>query len=249
MKLIVDRGNTLIKLALFNHNELIESLSFQKLSGIQLNGVLDEFEKKHACLGKIDRGLISTVVDDVDSIEAALKRRMTILRMEPTMPVPVKIEYQTINTLGTDRIALAVAGFKMFPNEDVLIVSAGTCITYEFISHDGVYQGGAISPGIGMRFKALNTFTGKLPLVSQIDEALLTGRSTEASIQSGVINGAKAEIRGMISQYESKYPSIKVILTGGDLKYFDKNSKSNIFAISNLILLGLNEILKYNAEL
>lgn len=148
--------------------------------------------------------------------------------------------------MGNDRIALAVAGSQLYPGRDVLIIGAGTCITYDFVSKNNEYFGGSISPGIHMRFKALNTFTDKLPLVQPENKPELIGNSTVGSITSGVMNGLYSEIDGIIDRYEKNFPEIQTILTGGDIIYFDKMLKNNIFANSNLVLKGLNMILDYN---
>ena len=134
----------------------------------------------------------------------------------------------------------------MFPGKNALLIETGTCITYDFIDSDGLYHGGGISPGIRLRFKALHTFTDKLPLIEPEKDPALIGDTTENAILSGVINGVKAEVSGLISSYESNYENLTIILSGGDLVYFDKNLKNNIFAVPNIVLKGLNIILEFN---
>ena len=150
--------------------------------------------------------------------------------------------------MGKDRLAAAVTGNHFFPNQNVLIIIAGTCITYEFVNTKAEYLGGAISPGISIRFKALHTFTGKLPLVEKKIKASIIGNTTENSILSGVINGCFYEVKGITYEYTDKYKDLKIILSGGDMKYFDKILKNSIFAISNIVLIGLNIILDFNAK-
>jgi type III pantothenate kinase len=134
----------------------------------------------------------------------------------------------------------------MFPDNNVLIIQTGTCITYEFVSGEGEYSGGSISPGIDMRLKSMNTFTAKLPLVKKQEIDYLIGKTTKESILSGVINGCIAEIDGIIDQYRKKFSELKVVAGGGDIFFFDKKLKNRIFATENLVLKGLNEILKFN---
>jgi type III pantothenate kinase len=122
----------------------------------------------------------------------------------------------------------------------------GSCITYDFLDAQGVYQGGAISPGLLMRFKAMHNFTAKLPLAEPLADVELIGRNTKTSLQSGVMHGVQAEIEGLISRYEANYKDLTVLIGGGDNKYFDKRFKVNIFAGSNLVLEGLNVIVDFN---
>ncbi len=160
--------------------------------------------------------------------------------------VPLINRYKTPETLGKDRLALAVGAVTKFPGENILAIDAGTTITYEFITNNNEYLGGAISPGIKMRFKALNNFTGKLPLITEIETDHLIGHDTKTSIQSGVLNGVIKEIDGIIDEYKNRFGALKVLVTGGDYIYFVKKLKNSIFATPNLVLEGLNKILIFN---
>ncbi len=249
MELIIDQGNTFTKVALFEGDQLLEVQTFDNIIHIQIDKLLPALENKYTQFGKIRSSIFSSVGTVPEEMIQSLSQNLRLYRLDANIRLPITIRYETPETLGNDRIALAVAGASQFPNEHVLVIDAGTCITYDYVNREREYLGGAISPGITMRFKALNTFTSKLPLIHQTDNPSLIGSSTKASIQSGVINGVIAEVMGIIKQYKTKYPSLKVIFTGGDLKYFDKNTKSDIFANPNLILVGLKEILEYNAKL
>ena len=141
-----------------------------------------------------------------------------------------------------------VAASELYPANDVLVIDAGTAITFDFINHKNEYKGGSITAGISLRFKALHTFTGRLPLIEADLPQFLTGRTTQESILSGVINGTCAEIEGMIQKYRQLYPDLVTLITGGDMFYFEKKMKNNIFAVPNLVLYGLNLILDYNFE-
>ena len=160
--------------------------------------------------------------------------------------MPFNNLYKTPNTLGVDRIALVAAAVKQFPNTNVLIIDAGTCITFDFVDVNASYLGGAISPGIKMRYKALNKFTANLPLIDALELHDFIGKNTEESIISGVLNGVKNEINGIIEDYYLKYLDLTVVLTGGDTNFLSKQLKSSIFANQNFLLQGLNEILKFN---
>ena len=154
--------------------------------------------------------------------------------------------YETPETLGYDRMAAVVGANEQFPHRDILVIDAGTCITYEFIDSKGQYHGGNISPGMQMRFKALHQFTGRLPLVDTNGRKLPMGRDTETAIRAGVMKGMEYEISGYIESMKHKYPELLVFLTGGDDFSFDSSVKSIIFADRFLVLKGLNRILNYN---
>ena len=167
--------------------------------------------------------------------------------MDDHTPLPIKNLYKTPQTLGKDRLAAAVAGHMRFSTDPVLVVNAGSCITFDVINEKGEYLGGSISPGIQMRFRALHTFTGKLPLITGKNLVALTGTTTGDSILSGVINGSLSEVEGIIAQYLQKYKNLHVILSGGDMKYFDTRLKIKTFAIPNIVTEGLYQILELNA--
>jgi type III pantothenate kinase len=155
-------------------------------------------------------------------------------------------KYDSPETLGKDRLAAAVAGNHLFPNQNVLVIDAGTCIKYDFINAQAEYLGGAISPGLQMRFNALHIFTEKLPLIELTVFKTLIGKNTTDSLLSGVINGTLSEIDGIIDQYREIYPEIQIVLSGGDAEYLVGKLKKGIFAVSNIVLQGLKIILDYN---
>ncbi len=156
---------------------------------------------------------------------------------------PVKLGYDTPLTLGADRLAAVAGAGYLFAGQDVLVIDAGTCITIDMLRKDATYMGGSISPGIDMRFKALHTFTARLPLVLKQQETPLTGTSTETSIKSGVINGVIAELSGIVRQYRRQYPGLVVVLCGGDSQFFDTKIDTPIFAVPELVHVGLARIL------
>ena len=248
MKIIIDFGNTLIKVALFYGDSLIDLRTFPNLPFEQLKSLIDEFEFKNSKYKPIKYVIISSVVNIPEEIIIYFNSKFNFVELNSKTALPVTIKYKTPDTLGNDRIAAVVGASGMFPSSDLLIVDAGTCITYDFINSKKQYFGGGISPGINMRFKALNNFTDKLPLVSQSQDVDLIGGTTQDSILSGVLNGVVAEIDGIIDKYKQKYPTLKIIFTGGDVNYFDKKLKNDIFADSNLVLKGLNIVLNHNLE-
>jgi type III pantothenate kinase len=180
-------------------------------------------------------------------LKIELNKQTQLLVFTNETPIPIKNMYESAQTLGSDRLAAAIGGYTLFPNQHVLVIDVGTCIKYNFTTNKNEYIGGGISPGLKMRLKALTTFTSRLPLV-EIDENFdtLIGKNTNDSILSGVIMGCIAEMEGIIERYQLLYPDMKIILTGGDTNFFEKRLKKPIFADQNLILKGLNEILEYN---
>ncbi|MCH7536209.1 MAG: type III pantothenate kinase, partial [Bacteroidetes bacterium] len=171
--------------------------------------------------------------------------RTTVFTAET--PIPIRNNYRSPETLGIDRLATAVGGAAQYPNQNLLIIDAGSAITYDFIDKDQGFMGGSISPGLAMRFQALNTFTENLPLVQQQTNVELTENTTEMGISAGVQNGVIAEMDGIIDRYRSKYDDLQIIATGGDLNFFNDKLKNHIFADSFLLLKGLNKVMEYNA--
>jgi type III pantothenate kinase len=243
MNLAVDIGNTNVKTGVFNKNELVSSMVFQKK---ELKKKLTEI----LTLKNINNIIVSSVLESRPSILNKAFPERNILFLNHNTPLPIINRYKTKTTLGYDRIAVSVGAYSMFNrNNNVLVVDAGTCIKYDFVNKKGEYMGGAISPGIEMRFKALHEFTDKLPKINKKEGNIkLSGNSTESSILSGVINGTIEEVKGIINNYRSKYLALKVVITGGDSEVFDKAVKNTIFADRNLALKGLNTILNYNIE-
>lgn len=241
MKLILDFGNTLQKAAIFDKNQLIAIKAFKKIS---LKNISD-----FTSLYNIDSAIISSVINYNSDIYNYLNTNYYFKELTSDTPIPVKNTYLTPDTLGKDRLAAVVAANDLYPKSDILVINAGTCITYDFIDKNKKYHGGAISPGITMKFKALHTFTDKLPLIENTKKLTpLIGNDTEKSILSGVINGTIAEIKNIISDYNQKYSHLNVVISGGDMKYFDKIIKNSIFAYPNIVLYGLNLILDFNAK-
>ncbi|MEI7500614.1 MAG: type III pantothenate kinase [Bacteroidota bacterium] len=241
MDLIVDLGNTNKKLAIFNDGRLIDIQLFSVLS----MKILHDFTRHYP---GIQNCIFSSVTSYRASITKFLSGNFHFFDFDENTLLPIINRYKSKKTLGKDRLAAAVAGANHFPGKNVLVINAGTCITYDFVSDRNEYFGGAISPGILMRFHALHTFSGRLPLVSFRNTMILTGKDTEESILSGVLTGSIAEIEGIANKYRQKYPDIEIILSGGDYKYFDKRLKISIFALPNIVIHGLHQILAFNVN-
>ena len=239
LNLIIDIGNTAAKVALFDGGEMVEVLT-------ESNQSLDCLEALCAKY-PVEQGIVATVIDLSERVLAALVALpFPLLWLDSKTPLPVTNLYETPETLGYDRMAAVVGANEQFPHRDILVIDAGTCITYEFIDSKGQYHGGNISPGMQMRFKALNQFTGRLPLIDSNGRKLPMGRDTETAIRAGVLKGMEYEISGYIESMKHKYPELLVFLTGGDDFSFDSSVKSIIFADRFLVLKGLNRILNYN---
>ena len=177
-----------------------------------------------------------------------IEKLFHLIRLSYKLKLPFKNKYKTPETLGADRIALIGAAMQNYSSNSVLVIDAGTCITFDFVNRKKEYYGGAISPGVEMRYKAINTFTTNLPLLELDYPKKLIGNSTENSIHSGIINGVLSEIEGVIERYKEFDEKLTVVLTGGDTNFLAKRLKNGIFANPNFLLEGLNYILNYNIK-
>ncbi len=241
MNIVVDIGNTLCKIGYFENQNLTKR---KEIPSRQPEAISDALLKNASKKNSI---IISSVSVIPQNIENILKQYKISIHLDCQTPVPIKNLYKTPKTLGPDRIALSCGATKIFPLQNTLIISCGTCLTYDFIDYEHKYRGGAISPGLKMRLRALHTFTKKLPLIEIESQPELIGQCTMSSISSGVFYGILHEVEGAIKKYKQQFSELAIILTGGDYLYFDKIINYNIFAQPNLLLEGLNEILNYNA--
>ena len=242
MNLIIDTGNTATKLAVFQLDKIIE------VQTISTKEMVFEVEKLLEKFSEIRQGLLSTVRTMDNSEVETLQKLLPIKILEASFKLPFENRYDTPLTLGVDRLALMAAAVKQCPNKNVLVIDAGSCITYDFMDSDQNYLGGAISPGLEMRYKSLEVFTSNLPSLQKTMPKQRIGSSTEASIHSGVVHGVLQEIEGTIKVYQNKYPDLTVILTGGDADFLCKQFKISIFADSNFLLEGLNFLLEFNSN-
>ncbi len=242
--LIIDQGNTLLKAALFVDNELLNLYTVPTKDYVSIKAIIHDLLKGYTA---IKYGIVSSVAQEIVPVTEWFGQ-MDWLIFDHTTSLPVNNQYHSPATLGKDRLAGVVAAAEMFPQKDVLVIDAGTAITYDFVTSGRVYRGGSIAPGLSLRFKALNHFTGRLPLLETEVFNELSGADTRTSILSGVMTGTRLELEGFIAEYKALYPELQVLITGGDAKYFDKMLKFNIFAAPNLVLIGLKLILQHNIE-
>ncbi|WP_018343499.1 type III pantothenate kinase [Cytophaga aurantiaca] len=235
MNIVLDVGNTYIKAGAFEGDTLCWTHVYSEMSEVILK--VQETKPAHVFVSSVRK----------DKLFDALTASTNLLYFNSETVLPIKIDYKTPDTLGTDRIAAAVGATVLYPKQHNLIFDLGTCLTHGIVDQDHIYHGGSISPGLEMRLKALPHYTAKLPLVEIPSEKIeLTGKSTTESILSGVICGMQFEIEGFVAAYQNKYPTINVLLTGGNSSLFEKRLKEAIFVVAELNLIGLNRILNYN---
>jgi type III pantothenate kinase len=241
VKICIDQGNSRTKIGIFEGDDLLETKSFDKFT---LRDI-DQIFSRHP----INATILSSVIHNNDLVVKKLNelsKKLIILSHETSLPI--KNNYTSPETLGKDRLAAVVGAAWLKPNSDLLVIDAGTAITYDFINKNKVYIGGNIAPGINLRLRALHEFTGKLPLVEADENSPLLGYDTRTAISSGVLQGIIFEMNGYITHLNIKYPELSVFLTGGSTFYFDRKLKNTIFAEKNLVLIGLNRILQLNVK-
>ncbi len=241
MNLIIDIGNTRTKLGIFGKGKLLRKAVFE--TGWGVNAL-----KAFIADRPVESAAVSTVAGLDKNIEHYLAGLKYYLKLTAATPLPLKNNYKSPETLGNDRLAAVAGAHFLFPGKACLAIDAGTCITYDFISAKGVYEGGNITPGINMRLKAMHTFTSGLPLVPLKKTNSSVGKDTRTSILTGALQGALLEMEGFIKHYEAAFGTLTAILTGGDADYFANKMKSEIFVNPNLVLIGLNQILNYNVQ-
>ena len=228
----VDIGNSSIKSAEFFDDGFDHIQNWSSL-----NDLNHEYEGAYF--------VVCTVGESRNEIENTLSNSFVL---NHDVPIPIRSEYKSPETLGLDRLAAAVGSHVTFPNDDLLIVDIGSCMTIDFLSGDGVFKGGFISPGPEMRLKAMNHYTNGLPLIdwTRNDNEIDIGKDTVSCMINGVFQGIVNEINGHFTTFNKKHPSLKVVLTGGFAKDFESNLKAPIFASSKIVLTGLHAIWKYN---
>ncbi len=239
MNLIIDAGNTYIKIAVFKESLLLYRTSIKSADLSKISYVLNQFSD-------IRFAIISSVSSVRLKELSPFLRELEVIELTVDLPLPFQINYKTPQTLGVDRIALVAAAHKKYKHRNCLVIDAGSCITYDFIDEKEVYQGGIIGLGLRMRYKSLNEYTARLPLLEPKMENNLIGKSTNSAMHNGVSLAMIVEINGIIDEFSNTYKDLVVILTGGDAHFLSKRLKSGIFAHSNFLIQGLNYILEYN---
>lgn len=243
MNLAIDIGNTLAKLAVIDDGQVVDFQKTEKIDSAFVEKILEENPE-------IEAAIIVSTGEYETAWEQMLEKRMKrFIRFGAETPIPIENGYATPQTLGLDRLAAAVAANALYPNSNVLIVDFGTAITVDFVSAEGRFLGGNISPGAATRFRALHHFTKRLPLCELDEDSVrLLGNSTRTAIESGVVNGIVYEIEGYIRDLQQRYNNLRIIFTGGESDFFAKRLKNTIFATYDLVAYGLNRILEYNAK-
>ncbi len=237
VNLVLDFGNTRIKGAFFEKNEPVETFVFANV---------EELLSHSSMLIKADKGMVCSVTQAHEQVVTALAPHLKLRVFEKTTRIPLRNGYNSAITLGSDRLAAAVGAYAEFPQQNSLVIDAGTCIKYNFTTSAAEYLGGAISPGIPMRLKAMGTHTHALPTLTINDASLqLIGRTTNESLLSGALLGAVCEVDGFIDRYREQYPDLVVVLTGGDAPLLADRLKNRFFASPLLLLKGIHTILDY----
>ncbi|MCB9320845.1 MAG: type III pantothenate kinase [Lewinellaceae bacterium] len=240
-ELVLDIGNQRIKAGIFQDNILKKVAIFPVGDVKEILNLGDQYSP------------VSVIMSSTSVLEQemakAWNKLSTVMILDHTLPLPIRNDYATPKTLGKDRLAGAVAAAAKFPGEPVLVVDAGTCVTYDLVDAENSFKGGYITPGLRMRFQAMHDFTARLPRVEPAERINLYGRTTEDAMRSGTTAGLVEEVRGLIRRFRRSFPGLHVILTGGDGFFLSKQLKSEIFVEPNLVLEGLHRILRFNLSL
>ncbi len=239
MKLTLDIGNTYTKYGFFEGKSSVEQGVVHGLDGLStfLKSRSEDFE----------RAIVCSVRYTEDEVGPLFPARKQVIYLSHKTPVPIGMSYATPETLGMDRLAAVIGASEIFPGKAVMVIDIGTCITYDYLNADQMFEGGIISPGVELRYKAMHEHTERLPLLNDREAGALIGDSTASAMTSGVIHGITGEIEYMISQFLLKTPDLKVIITGGGAKIFESRIKADIFVALEIVLVGLNRVLDCNA--
>ncbi len=239
--LCIDRGNTRVKVAVFENDIILEQAEAPQE---ETENLVTSFVEKH----KPDGSIVCSVSGGTETIVSYLKEQMKhVVKLDADTRLPIMNAYSSPETLGVDRLAIAVGAQHKHPDKNILAISLGTCITYNFVQKNKAFRGGAISPGLQMRIRSMHEFTHGLPEINVEGEVLLLGYDTATSMRSGAVFGMASEIDGMVAAFEAQYPDFNAELTGGDTAMFGKKLKREIFADPDLLLRGLQLILLHNA--
>jgi type III pantothenate kinase len=242
MNLSIDIGNTRTKLAIFDNGSIVESFILNEINISDIN----KLTSKHIDIQNV---ILSSTKKNNEILDLYLQTNFqNFVELSSDTKIPIENLYETKETLGKDRLAAVVGANNIFPETNVLVIDMGTAITYDFINNKAQYVGGTISPGMEIRYKSLNQFTEKLPLLERQEDFQLIGKNTDDAIISGVQSGITFETDSYINHFKDEYENLITILTGGDAIFFDKKLKNAIFVNLNLNLIGLNTILDYNIK-
>lgn len=233
-----DFGNTRCKCAIFKQGVLLREIPLSNNDEYAIKIILNEYKPTHS--------ILSSVIEHNPAIEKILTEHTVFHLLNHNTNLPITTPIAKPETIGADRLALTVAAITLFPKQHNLVIGLGTCITYNFINKYHAFIGGSISLGMEMRFKALHTFTAKLPYIKVDENFPLIGYDTKTNILSGVLWGMVKEIDGIIQAYHSKYDNLNVLLSGGDGVLLASHLESKTFADPHLTYKGLYAISEYN---
>ncbi|MDR2628341.1 MAG: type III pantothenate kinase, partial [Dysgonamonadaceae bacterium] len=218
MNIVIDQGNASAKVALFDKDKLMVSFIYKPLRKEQMEKILNQYSPRY--------GILSAVADVPSAVTDLLKKRLErFIELDGQVSLPVEVMYRTPETLGKDRLAAVVGAQSIHPRCNILVIDAGTALTYEFLDASGKYWGGNISPGMTTRFKSLKSATKRLPLLDEQGSIPEIGYDTETAIRTGVVKGMIYEMDAYITEYKLKYPGLFVFLTGGHSFYFETKLK------------------------
>lgn len=245
MNLVIDWGNSSLKTGWFDGSTLTGVGHYPSPEAL-----LADFIRHQPIQNRLIQVLVSSTSRSADEIRSQLMELgSNVWVLDAQTSLPIRKEYDTPQTLGADRVAAAVGAMTLFPGQDCLVLDLGTCLTADLVDRNANFQGGLISPGVRMRFRAMHEQTARLPFVDiPTDWLELTAKNTRQAMQSGVVNGLAFEMNGIIETYRRERPNLAVLVCGGDAPLFESRLKPPIFAVPELVLVGLNRILRYNVE-
>ncbi len=243
--LCFDFGNTRLKCAIFEGGLIKEIIFLDNDSDDTITNLITGY--------KPQKTILSSVIDHNNNLENILSASSDFIKLSHIVKLPFTTPVSKPETIGADRLALSAAAIHFYPQKNNLVIGLGSCITYNFINKYSQFLGGSISPGMEMRFRSLQTFTAKLPLINpdmsgNTLKFPLIGFDTKTNILSGVLLGMVKEIDGIVEVYKDRFGNFNVLLTGGDAPYFARHLKNKIFADPDLIFKGLYAISEYNDD-
>jgi type III pantothenate kinase len=236
---VIDIGNTRSKMAVFEGGELQQSWVITDFDLSNLRDIIQRFQP--------NQSILSSVGIDIPGLKQELQEQTRFFELTHRLPTPFTNQYLTPETLGMDRVAAVAGALHFFEHQNCLVLDMGTCITYDFVTAESNYLGGAIAPGLRMRLLSMAKMTSRLPELDFELPSSFIGNTTKTSMLSGVYYGLLGEINQTIERYEEQFGEVKVLMCGGDAPLFDKHTKKSIFAAPDLVLYGLNKLLQYNA--
>lgn len=242
MNLTIDIGNTVVKLAVIDNNQVIDTFRFDRIAVSDVEAIFESYPTIKASI------IVSSGKQEPEIEEFVRTKVKKFIHFDTSVKVPIKNLYKTPNTLGQDRLVAAVGANNLYPRQNVMIVDFGTAITIDLVSAEGEFLGGNISLGLKSRLRALHEYTFSLPLCTLSGEEEVLSQDTSSAIESGVVLGIVYEIEGYIKRFSAKYEDLRIIFTGGDSNFFAKRFKNPIFATYDLVSYGLNRILEYDAN-